>query len=422
MSQQHEKYAAVVVGAGSAGITVVGNLLEQGLEPILWVDDGFDAGRVNRMYREVMSNTQVWLMVAYAEYISVFRKILSGVSSKDIWKGRGQDSGDTVKDAGGEDRLSAMRDMDQQEYCELSYAADMLLMFSEELKKFPVVISQIGWVDNAELDENASHSERWTVQINTESATKTVQTQRLILCQGAHPIDDDLPVHIPNIRPLDLDVALSMTRLTEMLGDSGPTTVGVIGASHSAIIVLMHLYRIASERNRDLRIRWFTRHHLRYAVQMEGWILRDTTGLKGVPAQWAADNLEPGTLPLSDVSNYLTKVGYKKGEDVGTFDEELPGCEYYIQAIGYRSNPTPELRYSSGKEITPYFNYVKGSFHLTPEESEIGAKGDRAKIPGLYGSGIAWPERVQDPHGNIELAVGFLKFMKFVRREIPEWN
>lgn len=45
--------AAVVVGAGPAGIAVMGNLLELGLNKIAWVDPSFDGGRVNRKYREV---------------------------------------------------------------------------------------------------------------------------------------------------------------------------------------------------------------------------------------------------------------------------------------------------------------------------------------------------------------------------------
>lgn len=47
------KYEAVVVGAGPAGIAVVGNLLEQGKSPIFWVDDLFQGGRLNKFYREV---------------------------------------------------------------------------------------------------------------------------------------------------------------------------------------------------------------------------------------------------------------------------------------------------------------------------------------------------------------------------------
>jgi hypothetical protein len=50
---ENKKYVAVVVGAGPAGVAVVGNLLEQGKKPILWVDGKFRGGRLNEFYREV---------------------------------------------------------------------------------------------------------------------------------------------------------------------------------------------------------------------------------------------------------------------------------------------------------------------------------------------------------------------------------
>lgn len=49
-----QKCAAVVVGAGPAGVAVVGNLLEKQLGgKIVWIDPVFQGGRVNRKYREV---------------------------------------------------------------------------------------------------------------------------------------------------------------------------------------------------------------------------------------------------------------------------------------------------------------------------------------------------------------------------------
>jgi hypothetical protein len=52
--QNKMKYSAVVVGAGPAGVAVVGNLLEQQKSPVLWVDDDlFQCGRLNKYYREV---------------------------------------------------------------------------------------------------------------------------------------------------------------------------------------------------------------------------------------------------------------------------------------------------------------------------------------------------------------------------------
>lgn len=47
------KYQAVIVGAGPGGIAAVGNLLEQKKGPILWVDELFQGGRLNKYYREV---------------------------------------------------------------------------------------------------------------------------------------------------------------------------------------------------------------------------------------------------------------------------------------------------------------------------------------------------------------------------------
>jgi hypothetical protein len=44
------------------------------------------------------------------------------------------------------------------------------------------------------------------------------------------------------------------------------------------------------------------------------------------------------------------------------------------------------------------------------------------KIPGLYGAGIAYPEKVVDPEGNVEYAVGLAKFMKYLKRVVPNWN
>lgn len=54
MMNPPQKCAAVVVGAGPAGLAVVGNLLERQLGgKIAWVDPYFQAGRVGRKYREV---------------------------------------------------------------------------------------------------------------------------------------------------------------------------------------------------------------------------------------------------------------------------------------------------------------------------------------------------------------------------------
>lgn len=60
-----QKCSAVVVGAGPAGVAVVGNLLEKQLSgKIAWVDPSFQAGRVHQKYREVPR----WVFDRYQRY------------------------------------------------------------------------------------------------------------------------------------------------------------------------------------------------------------------------------------------------------------------------------------------------------------------------------------------------------------------
>jgi hypothetical protein len=398
-------------------------MLERQLSNILWVDDSFNGGRINRLYREVPSNTKVKLFVEFGTDVAPFRKIVKGTPSRSRWDE--PSASDSTSESGKEDKLQQLRDLDPEKGCQLSHAADLCLMLTEGLKNTSGVVAQEGRVVEAVLDENpSSHpSQRWTIRLRSNGSTgvTTVQSRRLIFCTGASPNNDPLPVHMPGIQNLDLDTALSPTRLAQVLSPLGPTTIAVIGASHSAILVLMNLYRLAASSKPDLRVRWLTRHPLRYAQEMDGWILRDNTGLKGEAADFARDNLEPETMAQSDVGRFITRIDYEKGDEEGTFEETLPGCNLYVQAIGYNADPLPALKTSGGKEITPYFDHQKGSFNYV-RESDDGTIGDLVKVPGMYGAGIAWPESVVDPHGNVEMAVGFKKFMNFVQRVGGAWD
>lgn len=366
------------------------------------------------MYREVPSNTKVKLFMNFATGVEPFQNIASGEHAADT--------------TGKEDKLRFMKDLDQEKGCRLSNAADLALVLTEGLKKTPGVEAEQGRVSSAVLNEDGSpsSSSRWTVNfdnthmVSTSNQTSTVQSKRLVFCTGASPNNSPLPVHIPHIRNLDLDTALSPSRLRAALGSDGPITISVIGASHSAIIVLMNLYNLAASSRPDLRIRWFTRHPLRYAKEMDGWILLDNTGLKGDAATWAQENLEPENFEKSDVSQYMERIAYEAGDEEGTFEERMPGSQFYVQAIGYSRDPLPVLKTSGGRDIEPKFNHEKGSFDYKRDQN--GSSEEMVTLPGLYGAGIAFPERVTDPHGNVEMAVGFGKFMRFVKRVVPDWN
>jgi hypothetical protein len=413
-----DSYEAVVVGAGPAGVTCVGNLLERKVSPILWVDNAFNGGRVNGKYREVPSNTKVGLFVDFATAVAPFRKIVSGTPSRSRWEEPSESDGVAV--SGKADKLQFLRELDQTKGCQLSYAADMICLLSDGLKRTPGIIAHQGSAKAAKLDEATGN---WTIDLDGAAAggTSSVRTKRLVLCTGSSPIDAPLPGNVASIPHFDLDDALSPTKLSSKLSGLGSTTVSVIGASHSAILVLRNLYNLASSSKPDLQVRWLTRHELRYAEFMDGWILRDNTGLKGEVAVWAKEHLEPENFKKSDVSNYIDAIPYEKGHEQEVFEQHLPGSDFVIQAIGYSRDETIALSTSDGKKIKPVYDHETGGFQHV-KESECGSIGDLAKLPGVYGAGIAYPERVKDPRGNVEYAVGFFKFMKYVKRVSSDWN
>lgn len=294
----------------------------------------------------------------------------------------------------------------------------MLLMLTNGLMQTPGVEVRKGRVTGATIDE----SKGWTVNMeltNPDSSTpepSKVISSRVILCTGSSPTEQDLPVDIPGPKPMNLDTALNPAVLAKTLKSDSPVTVGVIGASHSAILVLLNLSNLALKGTHpNLRIKWFTRHPLRYAEFMDGWILRDNTGLKGEAATWAKANLEPEVFDSSPVSKFITPVHHKRADEIEILKEHLPDCKYYIQAIGFTRDPLPQLKRGVGtQDLVPFYNHSTGGF----AEGKV----DGPQVPGLYGAGIAWPEQVTDPRGNVEYAVGFWKFMRFIKRVSCEWN
>ncbi|TGJ88067.1 hypothetical protein E0Z10_g683 [Xylaria hypoxylon] len=398
--------SAVVVGAGPGGITVVGNLLEHGPElqtgqrKLIWVDPHFQGGRVNARYREVPSNTKVSLFVQFAHEVLPFKAI--------------------VETSPKPNALTALQELPQDQGCRLSYAADMCLMLTKGLTVHPQVQSHQGEVTSATLDERTNI---WTVGFDDG---QHITTSKIALCTGSSPVSKTLPaiekIHQQRLLPVDLDVALSPSILAKIIDPVATTTVAVVGASHSAILVLMNLVNLASSSHPHLRIKWFTRSELRYAEYMDGWILRDNTGLKGQAAEWARQNLDDKTFPNSPVSKVITKI-WTAGIEEEAYKAELPGCTHIVQAVGYARNSLPrfEVIGKDGGDTKPLqveYDNLNGRFY---KKDGSNVEHERKYVPGLFGAGIAFPERVTDPHGNIEYAVGFWKFMKFVKKVVPDW-
>jgi len=253
-----------------------------------------------------------------------------------------------------------------------------------------------------------------------------ISTKNLILCTGAQPIKHNCPVNAagePMLRPhgmVGLDTALQPSQLLKTFSSTEPSTIAVIGASHSAILVLMNLFNLAEREGKPIRIKWFTRHPLRYAEERDGWILRDNTGLKGDVATWAKENLEDETFEYSPVNKFITKIRTSKETEQADYQKHLRDCTHMIQAVGFEKvGPRIYAKPWDGEEsgtrptLDLVFDDLNGGFTY---------REDGKKVEGLYGAGIAYPEKVTDPEGNVEHAVWFIKFMTFLRRVMPTWS
>ncbi|KAL1967121.1 hypothetical protein VTN77DRAFT_3412 [Rasamsonia byssochlamydoides] len=384
-----QRCAAVVVGAGPAGIAAVGNLLERKIGRIAWVDPYFDGGRVNRRYREVPSNTKVSFFQAYATGVQPFRNVVRSTPTPNAF--------------------TTMTKLDQNETCSLHYAVDMCRALTDGLVKMDQVYQCRGIVTAADLRDKSS----WTVRVRSQDSVEDVEivAPRLVLCTGSSPTILPLPIPGLSIERLDLDTVLKPSDLYQVIPTTEPVTVAVIGGSHSAIVALMNFVDLARSTHPKLRVKWFTRHPLRYAEFMDGWILRDNTGLKGLAAKFAREQLEDSKLPSSEAGRFIEKIDCSGGKEASAYETHLPACTHIVYAVGFTRDPLPKLT-RNGTPLAPEFDHVTGEFY---------DQSDRQVIPGLYGAGIAFPERVVDPYGNVEYAVGFFKFMKFLKRVCPTW-
>ncbi|NRA90685.1 MAG: pyridine nucleotide-disulfide oxidoreductase, partial [Simkaniaceae bacterium] len=125
-------------------------------------------------------------------------------------------------------------------------------------------------------------------------------------------------------------------------------------------------------------------------VNMGDWILFDNTGLKGEAAAWAKDHID-GTLP---------KNLERHPSSSPDFNPLLKGCSKVVYTIGFDRRTPPQ---------TPQFPDLTYNEH------------NGIIAPGLFGLGIAYPERVEDPFGNKEYNVGLWKFMVYLRKVLPLW-
>lgn len=333
-------YQWTVVGAGPAGIAAVGKLLDLGIPPatIAWVDPLFQVGDLGEKWRAVSSNTKVSLFLKYLHHCKSFRY------------GAAPDF--------------TLNHLHPDKTCLLDEIAKPLQWVSNHLFE---AVNTFKTTVRALVLEN----QVWKVKTEQE----VFGSQNVILAIGAEPKQ----LNYPNLKVIPLEVALR--ELPPLTGE----TVGVFGASHSAIIILQRLLETSAK-----KVINFYNSPLKFAVYLKDWILFDNTGLKGEAAVWARKNIH-GKHP-----DRLERVRISDPH----FQKHLATCQSVIYAVGFEKRRPPE----------------------TPQIADLVYNEFNGIIaPGLFGLGIAFPQKTEDPFRNVEYNVGLWKFMAYLESVLPIW-
>ncbi len=340
-----QKFDWMVVGAGPAGIAAVGKLLDAGVPPkqIGWIDPHFEVGDLGRKWHSVSSNTQV----------DLFNRFLLGCKAFGYAKRPKQFPIDQIN---------------PKETCQLKYIAEPLQWITDHFRKTVSTFQDTAMALN--LRDNF-----WEVKTNSSP----VYAKNVILAMGC----DEKSLSYPGVEVIPIATALDYEKLKHVV--SKDDTVGVFGASHSAVLILADLEKLKVK-----SIINFYRAPHSYAIDLGDWILFDNTGLKGAAAKWAKKNLDGAQPP------YLKRVLSSDH----TFEESLALCNKVIYAVGFERRKLPVL-----------------------EQYEAMHYNDKTGIiaPGLFGLGIAFPQGKYDPLMNLEHRVGLWKFMDYLNDVLPIW-
>lgn len=74
----------IVVGAGTAGISTVGALIQEGFTNITWIDPEFEAGAM-KIYDGIPSNTKAKNLSKYAKHLTIFDKYNTLETTVDVF-------------------------------------------------------------------------------------------------------------------------------------------------------------------------------------------------------------------------------------------------------------------------------------------------------------------------------------------------
>ncbi len=284
----------VVVGAGPAGIAVIGLLLDLGIEgsSIVWLDPEFDVGRLGHYYETVPGNAPTWMYVEFLTACKVFNDCAP-------------------------EMIDELKKMDQKTAFPLHVIVRPLRAITQGLLSRVQAIK--GSLISLHFDDDLWH-------VGIESTDKQnlheEHARFVVLATGSHPKE----LNYEHKQTIPLDLALDKSTLASYLTQTD--VVGVFGSAHSAILILKYLS--------ELPIKYIVNFYNKpivYTVDMGTWVQNQNAGLKGSTAQWAKEVLEKK--PPKNLARLKNKPAILR--------KWLPLCTKLIYAIGFERNELPPI-------------------------------------------------------------------------------
>ena len=292
MQSQH-KWA--VIGAGVAGISAIGALLDHGVpaKDIAWIDPYFNAGDLGTNWAHVSSNTTV----------NDFNNALSECAAFDYAEHKQKFKLDTLE---------------ADKTCLLENVVEPLLWLTKNLK------AKVNCYKNTvvELTENNG----WELNFGNNS----IYAEKIILTTGSE--EKTLSVHSAEQTLISLKDALD----TKFWAKKTDKPIAVFGSSHSAMIIIKNILEQGG------KVINFYRSPLRFAKKFADWTLYDNTGLKGATAKWVQ----------TELTKYSDKIEryYSSTDNISL---HLQQCDLISYAVGFKPRFIP----INGHLFTEYDQY-----------------------------------------------------------------
>lgn len=255
------------------------------------------------------------------------------------------------------------------ETCRLQYMSEPLQVVTRRLQNTVPFIHD--HVESLDLANSLWH-------LTLRSGQK-IKSQNVILAIGA----EAKTFTWPNVESVPLERVINENSVETHFTEND--VVAVVGSSHSAMIAVRHLCEHPVK-----KVVNFYLSPLRYAVHFgDRGILFDDSGLKGPTAAWCKKHID-GVWPKN-----LDRI-YSSPENI---QAHLPQCNKVVYAVGFERRHIKVPGY-------PKLNYHENLGIIAP---------------GLFGFGVAFPEKYRDSFGHEDHRVGLWKFMDYLKRVLPIW-